>query len=116
MFSIPYDTGHPRTFPILALDHYVSVAKHVKSGITTGNLFPGMKPVATKSVFPVQNAHGLTVAQNTTILQARFVQAETPQDKTMHSFCSGRTVSRAFAEKDLPSIMQRAFWKEPKAA
>ena len=35
---------------------------------------------------------------------------------TMHSFRSGGALTRALAGEDLPTVMQRAFWKKPSTA
>ena len=35
---------------------------------------------------------------------------------TMHSFRSGGALTRALAEEDLPTVMQRIFWKKPSTA
>ena len=35
---------------------------------------------------------------------------------TMHSFRSGRALTRALTGEDLPTVMQRAFWKKPSTA
>ena len=33
---------------------------------------------------------------------------------TLHSFRSGGALKRALAGEDLPTVMQRAFWKKPR--
>ena len=35
---------------------------------------------------------------------------------TMHSFRSGGALTLALAGEDLPTVMQRAFWKKPSTA
>ena len=35
---------------------------------------------------------------------------------TMHSFRSGGPLTRVLAGEDLPTVMQRAFWKKPRMA
>ena len=36
--------------------------------------------------------------------------------RTMHSFTPGGALTRALTGKDLPTVMQRAFWKKPSTA
>lgn len=115
LLTVPYDEGHYDTCPILALEQFVAVGKHVGWDMTKGYLFPNIT-VDEKTGQPIRGAKSLTRSQMTSLLKVSAIAAEVKGDFTMHSFRSGGAVSRALAGDDLSTVMQRAFWKSPTTA
>lgn len=100
LLTVPYDEQHADTCPI-RVENWVAIGKFVGWNMEKGYLFPTISTIG----------EGRTPTRGSLPLAAG-VQG----DFSMHSFRSGGAVSRALAGDDLPTIMQRAFWKNPKTA
>ena len=82
--------------------------------MTKGYLFPGMSHG--KAGAPVRGKKAVTTSAMSQALKLYAKGAGEKQDFSLHSFRSGGAVSRALAGDFLSSIMQKAYWKNPKTA
>ena len=115
LLTIPYDEQHPDTCAIRAVEQWIAVGNFAGWDMDKGYLFPTITTVG-ESGEPVRGAHPLSASQMTSFLKQSAAAAGVEGDFSMHSFRSGGAVSRALAGDDLSTIMQRAFWKDPKTA
>ena len=114
LITIPLEEGNLATCPIRAVGPWIAVGTNAGWDMTQGYLFPHITAGADR--VPVRGSLFLTAPQMTFLLNQHSVAARENQDFSMHSFRSGRAVSRACAGEDVSTIMQSAFWKSPKTA
>ena len=115
LMTVEYDTKRMTTRPIRAVEQYIAVGTALGWNMTQGYLFPrisrwpntgaptrGKTPISAPDMTKALKVHARNAGERTTV--------------TMHSFRSGGALTRALAGEDLPTVMQRAFWKKPSTA
>ena len=113
--TVEYDTRCITTSPVRAVEQYIQIGTALGWNMTQGYLFPrssrrpntrtpigGKTPISAPDMTKVLKVHARNAGERTTF--------------TLHSFRSERPLTRALAGKDLPTVMQRAFWKKPSTA
>ena len=98
--TVEYDTKRMTTCPVRVVGQYIATWTALGWNMTQGYLFPRSKtPISAPDMTKVLNVHARSAGERTAF--------------TMHSFRSGGPLTRALAGEDLPTVMQRAFWKKP---
>ena len=115
LLTIPYDAQHADTCPVRAIERWIEVGNFAGWDMGKGYLFPVIS-MSDGNNTPVRGSRLLSASQMTALLKQSASAAGVQGDFSMHSFRSGGAVSRALAGDDLSTIMQRAFWKNPKTA
>ena len=115
IITVPYDDVDIPLCPIRAVEEFVRVGKYLEWEMTKGYLFPTISP----------GTNGRKPVRGTTVVSAQFMSAALKryakeaghtQEFSLHSFRSGGAISRALAGDSLSSIMEKAYWKNPKTA
>lgn len=83
--------------------------------MTSGYMFPSISP-GEKGEEPVRGSSPVKLPQMLATLKRYAVKAGEAQEFTLYSFRAGGAISWALAGDSLPSIMQKAYWKNPKTA
>lgn len=86
------------------------MGRQVGWDMTSGYLFSEISAKAQKGRLPV------TTARMSVGLRKYATDVGETQKFSWHSFRSGGAISRALAGDSLSTIMQRAYWKDPKTA
>ena len=115
LLTVPYDEQNADTCPMTAVENWIATVKFVGWNMEKGYLFPTISKVG-EDRRPVQGSLLLSESQMTVLLKQSAVATGVQGDFSMRSFRSGEAVSRAFSGVYLSTIMQRAFWKNPKTA
>ena len=112
LMTVEYDTKRMTTCPIRAVEQYIAVGTALGWNMTRGYLFPRISrrpntgaPIRGKT--PISAPYYMTKA-----LKVHARNAGERTAFTMHSFRSGGALTRDLAGGDLPTVMQRAFWKK----
>lgn len=113
--TIAYDEVDVAMCPVRAVEQLVAVGDFIGWHMTTGYLFPTILS-ATKDGKPVRGSTDVSTQYMSSALKRYAKEAGETQDFSLHSFRSGGAISRALAGDSLSSIMQRAYWKNPKTA
>ena len=101
--------------PVRAVERYVEIAKSVGWSMDSGYLFPEITPGANGDP-PVKGVKPVSAAAMTTALKLYTKAVGIDQEFTVHSFRAGGAITQALDGQSLSSIMQRAYWKDPKTA
>ncbi len=111
--AVGYDSENLTLCPVRAVEQYVEVGKALGWDMTAGYLFP---VIADRGGVPKRGTKPVTPSYMTQELRTYTRQAGVDQEFSVHSFRSGGAISRALAGDSLESIMQKAYWKNPKTA
>ncbi|CAN0501374.1 unnamed protein product, partial [Ectocarpus sp. 12 AP-2014] len=101
--------------PVRAVEQFVQVATCVGWDMTKGYLFPSVSKEL-KQGKPVRESKAVTAQYMSAMLKMYAQQTGERQDFSLHSLRSGGAISRALAGDSLSSIMQKAYWENPKTA
>ena len=110
--TVEYDAKRIPTCPVRAVEQYIAVGTALGWNLTQGYLFPRISWRPNTGT----PTRGKTPISAPDIIKALKVHARNAGERTafsMHSFRSGGALTRALAGEDLPTVMQRAFWKTP---
>ena len=99
--------------PVRAVEQYVDIGKALGWDMSTGYLFP---EISERGSVPKRGSKPVAASHMILKLREYAKPANVDQDFTVHSFRSGGAISRALAGDSLESIMQKAYWKNPKTA
>lgn len=114
VLSVPYEGDYVSVCPVRAVEQLVEVGKTAGWDMTSGYLFSEILPsrdgTATRGSTPV------TAPKMSAALKRYASEAGVEGDFSLHSFRSGGAISRALAGDSLSSIMQKAYWKNPRTA
>ena len=111
LMTVEYDTKRMTTCPIRVVEQYIAVGTALGWNMTQGYLFPRISRRPNTGA-PIR---GETPISAPDITKALKVHARNAGERTafnMHSFKSGGALTRDLAGEDLPTVMQRAFWKK----
>ena len=113
--TVEYDTKCMTTCLIRAVEQYIAAGTALGWNMTEGYLFPrifrrpnartsirGNTPISAPDITKVPKVHARNTGERTAF--------------TMHPFRPGGAPTRALAGEDLPTVIQRAFWKKPSTA
>ena len=113
--AVEYDTKRMTTCPVRAVEQYIAIGTALGWNMTQGYLFPrssrrpntrtsirGKTPISAPDLTKVLKVHARNAGERTAF--------------TMPSFRSEGPLTRALVGEDLPTVMQRAFWKKPSTA
>ena len=103
------------TCPVRAVEQYIAVGAALGWNMTEGYLFPRSPDGQTRE-HPLGGKTSISAPDMTKALKVHARDAGEHTAFTMHSFRSGEELTRALAGEDLPTVMQRAFWKKPSTA
>ena len=111
LMTVEYDTKRMTTCPIRAVEQYIAVGTALGWNMTQGYLFPRIsrRPNTGASI---RGKTPISAPDMTKALKEPARNAGERTAFTMHSFRSGGALTRAVAGEDLPTVMQRAFWKK----
>ena len=116
LMTIEYDTKRMTTRPMSAVEQYIAVGTALGWNMTQGYLFPGISRRPNTGA-PIRGKTPISAPDMTKALKLHARNAGERTAFTMHSsFRSGGALTRALAGEDLPTVMQRAFWKKPSTA
>ena len=100
--------------PVLAVTQLIDIGKGVGWDMAGGYLFSeiscGRDDKAIRGSLPI------SAAKMSAALKRHEKAAGETQEFSLHSFRSGGALTRALAGDSLSTIMQRAYWKNPKTA
>ena len=113
LITVPYEEEEVATCPVMAVEQFVAVGRHAGWDMSQGYLFP---TISQRDDVLVRGSGPVSAKQMSAILKKYAKQSGEVQAFSMHSFRSGGAVSRALAGESLGTIMQRAYWKNPKTA
>ena len=110
LMTVVYDTKGMTTCPVRAAEQYIAIGTALGWNMTQGYLFPrSSRPPNT----PIRGKMPISAPDITKVLKGHARSAGERTAFTMHSFRSEGPLTRALAGEDLPTVMQRAFWKKP---
>ena len=115
LMTVEYDTKRMTTCPIRAVEQYIAVGTALGWIMTQRYLFPRISRRPNTGA-PLRGKTPITAPGMTKALKVHARNAGERTAFTMHPFRSGGALTRALAGEDLPTVMQRAFWKKPSTA
>ena len=113
LMTVEYDTKGMTTCPVRAVEQYIAIGTALGWSMTQGYLFPRS---SRRPNTPIKGKTPISAPYMTKMLKEHACNAGERTTFTMHSFRSEGPLTRALAGEDLPTLMQRAFWKKPSAA
>lgn len=114
LVSVPYDKEYVTICPVRAVETLIEVGKQVQWDMSGGYLFSQVSENAQGEL--QRGSLPVTTAQMSKALKGYALAVGITQDFSLHSFRSGGAIARALAGESLSSIMERAYWKDPKTA
>ena len=115
LMTVEYDTKRMTTCPIRAVEQYIAVGTALGWNVTQGYLFRRISRRPNTGA-PIRSKTPISAPDMTKALKVHAHNARERTAFTMHSFKSGGALTRDLAGEDLPTVMQRAFWKLSTAA
>ena len=115
LMTVEYDTKCMTTCPIRAVEQYITVGTALGWNMTQGYLFPRISPRPNTGA-PIRGKTPISAPDMTKALKVHARNAGERTAFTMHPFRSGGALTWTLAGEDLPTVMQRAFWKKPSTA
>ena len=113
VLTVPYDEEYVAVCPVRAVTQLIDIGKGARD-ITGGYLFSeiscGRDGKAARGSLPI------SAAKMSAALKKYAQAAGETQEFSLHSFRSGGALKRALAGDSLSTVMQRAYWKNPKTA
>ena len=100
--------------PVRAVTQLVDIGKGVGWDMTGGYLFSEI--LCGRDGRPIRGSLPISAAKMSTALKKYARAAGETQEFSLHSFRSGGALTRALAGDSLSTVMQRAYWKNPKTA
>ena len=114
ILTVPYDEENVAVCPVRAVTQLIDIGKGVGWDMTGGYLFSeiscGRDDKAIRGSLPI------SAAKMSAALKKYAQAAGETQELSLHSFRSGGALTRALEGDSLSTIMQRAYWKNPKTA
>lgn len=114
VLTVPYDEEYVAICPVRAVEQLVAVGKGIGWNMKTGYLFSDISSGSDGK--PRRGSLPVTTAKMSSALKKYAQAAGEAQAFSLHSFRSGGALTRALAGDSLSSIMQKAYWKNPKTA
>ena len=112
ILTVPYDEGYVATCPVRAVTQLIDIDKGIGWDMAGGYLFSeiscGRNGKAIRGSLPI------SAAKMSAALKKYAQAAGETQEFSLHSFRSGGALTRALAGDSLSTVMQRAYWKNPK--
>ena len=115
LMTVEYDTNRMITCPIRAVEQYIAVGTALGWSIAQGYLFPRISRQPNTEA-PIRWKTPISALDMTKVLKVHARNAGERTAFTMHSLRSEGLLTRALAGEDLPTVMQRTFWKKPSTA
>ena len=115
LMTVEYDTKRMTTCPIRAVEQYIAVGTALGWNMTQGYLFPRISRRPNAGA-PIRGKTPISAPDMTKALKVHAREAGERTAFTMHSFRSGGALTRVLTGEDLPTVMQRAFWKKSSTA
>ena len=116
LMTVEYDTKRMTTCPTRAVEQYIAVGTALGWNMTQGYLFPRISRRPNTGA-PIREKTPISAPDMTMALKVHARNAGERTASTMHSsFRSGGALTRALTGEDLPTVMQRVFWKKPSTA
>ena len=110
LMIVEYDTKRMTTCPIRPVEQYIAVGTALGWNMTQGYLFPRISRRPNTGA-PIRGKTSISAPDMTKALKVHARNAGERTAFTMHSFRSGGALTRALTGEDLPTVIQRAFWK-----
>lgn len=114
ILTIPYDDEYVAICPVRAVERLVEIGKRVGWDTTSGFLFSDISEKAQGGA--PRGSLPVTTSKMSEALKRYAKAVGETQGFSLHSFRSGGAVTRALAGDSLSTIMQKAYWKNPKTA
>ena len=112
---VEYITKRMTRCPVRAVEQYIGIGTALGWDMTQGYLFPrSLRRPNTRT--PIRGKPPISALDMTKVLKVHARNAGERTAFTMHSFRSEGPLTRALAGEDLPTAMQRAFWKKSSTA
>ena len=115
LMAVEYDTKRMTTRPIREVEQYIAVGTALGWNMTQGYLFPRISRRPNTGA-PIRGKMPISAPDITKALKVHARNAGERTAFTMHSSRSGGAFTRALAGEDLPTVMERGFWKKPGTA
>ena len=115
LMTVEYDTKRMTTCPIRAVEQHIAVGTALGWNMTQGCLFPRISRRPNTGA-PIRGKTPISAPDMTKTLKVHARNGGEHTAFTMHYFKSGGALTRDLAGEDLPTVMQRAFWKKLIAA
>ena len=115
LMTVEYGTKRMSTCPIRAVKQYIAVGTALGWNMAQGYLVPRISRRPNTGA-PIRGKTSISAPDMTKALKVHARNAGERNTFTMHSLRSGGALTRALAGEDLPTVMQRAFWKKPSTA
>ena len=115
LMAVEYDTKRMTTCPIREVEQYIAVGTALGWNMTQAYLFPRISRRPNTGA-PIRGKTPISAPDMTQALKVHARNAGKRTAFIMHSFRSGRALTRALAGEDLPTVMQRVSWKKPSTA
>ena len=113
LMTVEYDTKGMTTCPVRAVERYIAIRTALGWNMTQGYIFPRS---SRRPNTPIRGKTPVSAPDMTKVLKEHARNAGERTAFTMHFFRSEGPLTRALAGEDLPTVMQRAFWKKPSTA
>ena len=114
ILTVPYDEEYVAVCPVRAVTQLIDIGKGVGWDMTRGHLLSeiscGRDGKAIRGSLPI------SAATMSAALKTYAQAAGETQEFSLHSFQSGGALTRALAGDSLSTVLQRAYWKNPKTA
>ena len=111
LMTVEYDTKRMTTCPIRAVEQYIAVGTALGWNMTQGYLFPRISRRPNTGA-PIRGKTPISAPDMTKALKVHARNAGERTAFTMHYFKSGGALTRDLERENLPTVMQRAFWKK----
>lgn len=115
VLAVEYNSDCIALCPVRAVERYVEIARSVGWNMDSGYLFPTVSP-GTDGGPPVRGRKPVSASEMTAALKGYTKEVGIDQEFTVHSFRAGGAITQALDGQSLESIMQRAYWKNPRTA
>ena len=115
LMTVEYDTKRMTACPVRAVGQYIAVGTALGWNMTEGYLFPRISRRPNTGTL-IRGKMRISALDMVKALKVHARDAGERTTFTMHSFRSGGALTRALAGEDLPTVVQRAFWKKPSTA
>ena len=114
ILTVPYDEEYVAVCPVRAVTQLVDIGKGVGWDMTGGCLFSEIS--CGRDGRPIRGSLPISAAKMSTALKKYARAAGETQELSLHSFRTEGALTRALAGDSLSTVMQRAYWKNPKTA
>ena len=114
ILTVPYDEKYVAVCPVRAVTQLINIGKGVRWDMTGGYLFS--KISCGRNGKAIRGSLPISAAKMSAALKKYAQAVGETQEFSLHFFRSGGALTRTLAGNSLSTVMQRAYWKNPKTA